>query len=928
MNKAYAVSMILLVLGGALLGCPPTKSAVTSFAINNGNASTDHRTVTLNNVCSETPTQYMASESSAFEGATWQAYATAPTFTLSSGDGPKTVYFKVSNDAGESDAIDDTITLEELLPPVVTAFALKSGETSTFCREVTLDHRCTGGATQYMVAESPTFEGAIWQDCAPGATFTLSPGDGSKTVYFKMRNAAGESTVTSDVITLEEVAPPAVTSFSINGGASMTSVRTVTLNNACTGAPTECVASESPSFAGGTWRPYADALTFELSPGDGSKTVYFRVKNAGGRSAALSAVIIQVLPPTIISFTINGDTALTNSRTVTLANQCTGAPTHYMASESPTFEGASWRNYAPTTSFTLSPGSGPKTVYLKVKDTVDESAALSDTIVLALPPTISAFAVSNGATSTISRTVQLSNACTESPTEYMASELPTFAGALWQPYSAEPTFTLSAGTGAKAVYFKVRNQVSDTAAASDAILLIDPPALKTFSVNGGAGTTTSHAVVLNNTCTNEPAEYLASESPSFTGAEWQPYVAAPAFTLSPGNGPKTVHFKVRNAAGESPALSDAITQTLPPTMASFALNNGASTTIARTVSLNSVCANGPTHYMASESSTFEGAAWQTYSTSPSFTVSEGEGDKAVYFKVKNAYGESAMAVSTIALIVAPLVTAFTVDGGAAATTTGLVTLDNVCRNTPVEYMASESPSFAGAAWQAYAVAPTFRLSPGNGAKSLYFRARNAAGESPAVGDAIARTLPPTVSSFVLRAGARSTITRTVTLDNVCTDDPTHYMASESPSFANASWVTYSPNPTFMLSDGEGDKIVYLRVKNAYGESAASMDAIVLTVPAAVRTFVINTGGAKTTSRVVTLNNICSGPPTHYMASESSAFGSATWQPFSTAPEFTLSAGDGAKTVYLRVKNEAGESTTAIDTITLNEIAIVRDRLRV
>ena len=84
-----------------------------SFAINNGASSTTSRNVTLNNTCTGSPTQYMASESATFSGASWQTYATAPSFTLSLGNGTKTVYFKVKNAAGESVPASDTITLNE-----------------------------------------------------------------------------------------------------------------------------------------------------------------------------------------------------------------------------------------------------------------------------------------------------------------------------------------------------------------------------------------------------------------------------------------------------------------------------------------------------------------------------------------------------------------------------------------------------------------------------------------------------------------------------------------------------------------------------------------------------------------------------------------------------------------------------------------------
>lgn len=94
-----------------LTGLYPSAPTLDSFAINNGAPETTSTTVTLNNTASCGPTQYMASESPSFSGATWQTYSTAPTFTLSSSLGTKTVYFKVKNSTGTSAVLNDSITL-------------------------------------------------------------------------------------------------------------------------------------------------------------------------------------------------------------------------------------------------------------------------------------------------------------------------------------------------------------------------------------------------------------------------------------------------------------------------------------------------------------------------------------------------------------------------------------------------------------------------------------------------------------------------------------------------------------------------------------------------------------------------------------------------------------------------------------------------
>ena len=119
MKQVLCLSAVLLLLVSLLTGCPsstpetPAIPAVTAFTINDGDATASDRTVILNNTCTGVPTQYMASEASDFTGASWNVYTPEPSFTLSSGNSAKTVYFKVKNALGESPSINDTIALDE-----------------------------------------------------------------------------------------------------------------------------------------------------------------------------------------------------------------------------------------------------------------------------------------------------------------------------------------------------------------------------------------------------------------------------------------------------------------------------------------------------------------------------------------------------------------------------------------------------------------------------------------------------------------------------------------------------------------------------------------------------------------------------------------------------------------------------------------------
>jgi hypothetical protein len=159
---------------------------------------------------------------------------------------------------------------------------------------------------------------------------------------------------------------------------------------------------------------------------------------------------------------------------VTLNNVVTNSPTHYKASESETFDGVDWQPYSKAPKFTLSEGAGGKRVYFKVKNSFSESLppTVSDTIVAAgLPPVVTSFKINSGASSTVKGTVTLNNTGANFPTYYMASEDPNFSWATWQAYGTAPSFALSAGSGTKTIYFKLKNGFGESSVVSDTIFL-------------------------------------------------------------------------------------------------------------------------------------------------------------------------------------------------------------------------------------------------------------------------------------------------------------------------------------------------------------------------------------------------------------------------------------------------------------------------
>jgi hypothetical protein len=268
-----------------------------------------------------------------------------------------------------------------------------------------------------------------------------------------------------------------------------------------------------------------------------------------------------------------------------------------------------------------------------------------------LAPAVASFSIDGGALSTPSPTVTLNNTVTGIPAYYIASESPTFAGAVWKAYSTAPSFTMSGTNGQKkTVYFEVKNAAGVSAKASASIVLALVPVVTSFKIDAGAATTINQIVTLNNTATESPTYYMASEDPSFAGAVPQPYSTAPKFTLSVGGGTKTVYFEAINSYGSSTTKSATVDLIVPPVLQSFQINDGITPTKIRQVTLyNTTTGEIPTSYVASQSKIFAGAVWKSYSPDPTFTLSGPNGPKIVYFKLRNAAGASNMMSATITL---------------------------------------------------------------------------------------------------------------------------------------------------------------------------------------------------------------------------------------------------------------------------------------
>jgi hypothetical protein len=286
----------------------------------------------------------------------------------------------------------DSITVIAPVPPTG-IIVINSGAAYTSSSLVVLSLSATGPSpiTQMRFSNDNT-NWTAWEAYAAAKAWTLSGGDGIKTVYFQVKDTVGlSSLISNDAITLDTIPPTG--GVVINGGAAVTNVILIalTLSAADSGSGVSQMRFSNNGSTWSAWEPYATAKAWTLGNGDGIKTVYFQVKDYAGFSSPVfgDTIALDTVPPTG-GVAINGGAAVTNviSVTLTLSAVDSGSGVSQMRFSNDASTWSAWEPYVTTrTGWNLTSGDGLKTVYAQFRDGAgNASANYSDTITLSSGP--------------------------------------------------------------------------------------------------------------------------------------------------------------------------------------------------------------------------------------------------------------------------------------------------------------------------------------------------------------------------------------------------------------------------------------------------------------------------------------------------------------------------------------------------------------
>ena len=229
------------------------------------------------------------------------------------------------------------------------------------------------------------------------------------------------------------------------------------------------------------------------------------------------------------------------------------------------------------------------------------------------------------------------------------------------------------------------------------------------------------------------------------------------------------------------------------------------------------------------------STWETFNSSRSFDLPTGDGEKIVYFRVRDYTGNIAEPVSESIFLdtTAPQSLSVIINEGEKYTNSKQVKLDLKAIDTGSGVFVP-TYSLDGTYWQPWEDFKNIKyisLPPGDSKKIVYFKASDKVGNiaEPVDDSIILDTTAPYSLSIVINNGAPETNSTTVNLKPNAIDN-TSGVSQISFSTDGSIWTPWEPfkhESSFTLPHDNGEKTVFFRAKDNAGNVAKPVHANIL-----------------------------------------------------------------------------------------------------
>lgn len=602
----------------------------------------------------------------------WQQHTTNfYQWTFSDGDGTRYVFIEAKDCIGNTRIESDSIILD----------------TSVSSASVTIDcpvSYVTSQEITLLISASDSYSGlgqmrfsndciawSDWEEFAEFRSWTLLPGDGEKTVFCQISDNLGNVVTVTDSIILDTQAPVLTFSIDTVDGYATSVAVTLVIDAPDLGTGTSEMRFSNDGQTWCSWEPYASTRTWELTPEQGSKTVFAEVRDLAGHLAAGNDIVILDTGVDYCSVKINGDDLYAASESVTLTLEALDSISGIfrVCYSEDSILWTKWQVFAETKSWEFAPGDGEKTIFYQVWDMADNIAIATDTITLDTTPPVVDFYVDSIADYVVSTLVTLIIYAADAGCGIAEMRFSN-DGTTWSPWEAvagSRAWEIPDGDGSKTVLCQVRDFLGHTATVSYTVILDTSIDHCSVLINNDDEYSSSTGVTLSLQATDSLSGiYRVSYSENgVQWTKWQIFAETRAWEFAPGDGEKTVYYRVCDVAGnEALAMDTIILDTQAPTV-SLAINGGDqyANSVRIDISISAVDTGaGVTMMRISDDGTFDTEGWEPYATFREWTLPSGDGVKTVLVQVMDGAGWSSEVVSsTIELDTVPPTTSYWID---------------------------------------------------------------------------------------------------------------------------------------------------------------------------------------------------------------------------------------------------------------------------
>ena len=941
-------------------GAPPPPNLTVNMGQKYVKKGRNYVSLEMDNIRQEDRYAMMISNRRDFLGARWERFSTKrEKWILQGQDGDKTIYVKFKDKAGnESEVASGTVTLDRT-PPTNGKVSINSGQRYTNNPKVKL-HFSAKGAKETIFP--PTLI-APPNNVVPFATemdYTLSDGDGWKTISVKFRDEAGNMTgqVYSAKVFLDTKAPSNGFIEVNNGDHYVTRNSDINLKILAIGAK-EMMVSEYADFSKATWENFANVKSsYTVSKSDGLKILHVKFRDlAGNESESTSdSIILDQTAPFNQRLEIKSDSIVLDRRSkakiLKSSNQSVDLELHadqaqyMMISNVSSFYGSKWEKYKEKyENWSLSSEmGGRKSVFVRFRDEAGNiSDAASDFVLLDNQGPINCKVdidfKREFCTDELGR-VKLQITAIDADFMIISND-PTFSNADWEPFAKEKSWVLTQEDGLKTVYAKFKDLASNVTetnvqgvALSDNIILDrKPPYDCTIILNKGDETTKNIDKVVQLKVSAKEAEFMQiSNTPNFDATRWIRYTNKNTYhPLTGVDGKKSVYVRFRDDAGNvSPVYQDDIVlDRTPPVRGNVTIVAAGSdeSTAEKNVKLK-LSAEGAVEVLISNRFGMDDAKWQPFTPSLDWSLADKDGLKTVYAKFRDEIGnESDVSYDRIGVDTeAPeqgsiLVIGLDrnghfgvrspIDNSRFCTNLDKAVILRLSARGATDMRIGTTKDLSQSTWRNFeSIIYNHYLDGEDGQKTIWVQFKDKAdNKTVPISASISLDRQEPYSENVVADGGSAYTNNPNRLVELTlkAEEATEMIISNSPSFLPpARWVKYEPGAKHRLLSGDGIKKIFVKYRDsAYNESSVALAEITLdTDPPVMKKVTLNGGKAASTSNQVAMTLLAYGAD-QMMISNDSDFSGGFWDGYKSRVSHTLKPGEGLRTVYIKLRDNAG-----------------------